>query len=553
MENKALNDSLSGIKSNKDNINITVNEKQQLIPIKISLVKNIFKYPKQTDKNIIYLNDIETLNDSSLTNNIEQNSIKYNINESLNLTQTINNSKTNIEKNININQNNYLKNELIEKEKENHLLKKEIFKLKEDLNLSQRNALKLKKFEQNYEKNLSDIKKEFQAKEKVLSKIIEKLKNEIKTKDYILNSFQEKIILQNQTIERLKIQLKRKENQINELNRKRQKNLEIEEIYLKRDNSKIKEQANSSAKSTSKNKINTSNLKEKIRKDNKTTKNLLRLQNYHSNTHRENNISFYLLESSNTQKVISLKKKTKIKSPVLYKFNSRVLTKSNKDLSNNTQNIKIKTNLGKRFKHHSYSDRIKEKSAISSEKSKLNENLKDSKHIFLFQGKNSDDAFLKRYNNSNKNKNLKQNNKNSIGDNNYSYINPDSEYNQNNYKIKIPILNRRKNNSFHNKSNSLKSLEQKSNIIKRKFNDEIAENLKKINDKFIFSKNFQKNNSFIKKYFTDNKLNFLFTYSNNESNSVLDNKHSNITVNKNKLFDINSAKSNIISNNIFNN
>ena len=77
--------------------------------------------------------------------------------------------------------------------------------------------------------------------------------------------------------------------------------------------------------------------------------------------------------------------------------------------------------------------------------------------------------------------------------------------------------------------------------------------MKKINDKFIFSKNFQKNNSFIKKYFTDNKLNFLFTYSNNESNSVLDNKHSNITVNKNKLFDINSAKSNIISNNIFNN
>ena len=82
--------------------------------------------PQQNDKNIIYINDIETLNDSSLTNNLEQNSIKHNYNESSSLNQSIVNSRT---KPKSINQNNYLKNELISKENENHLLKKEIFKL----------------------------------------------------------------------------------------------------------------------------------------------------------------------------------------------------------------------------------------------------------------------------------------------------------------------------------------------------------------------------------------------------------------------------------------
>ena len=64
------------------------------------------------------------------------------------------------------------------------------------------------------------MKKEFIYKEKESYKLIEKLKNELKTKDFILNSFQEKIVLKNQEVDRLKIQLKKKDNQINELTRK---------------------------------------------------------------------------------------------------------------------------------------------------------------------------------------------------------------------------------------------------------------------------------------------------------------------------------------------
>jgi len=572
MENKSPNNTISDIQSNKENISISPKENQKLIPINISLVKNIFTYPQQSDKNIIYLNDIETLNDSSLTNNLEQNSIKHNHIESGSLNQSITNSKT---KSKSINQSGYLKNELISKENENHLLKKEIFKLKEDLNLSQIKILKLKQYEQNLEKIINDIKKEFQTKEKVRTKIIENLKIKIKNKDYILNSFQEKIVLKNQIIDRLKIQLKRKENQINELKRKLQKNYEIynyrynlhttKEIenikcknnYIRQNSFKNKTNANSSKETISKKKINKTNSREKlkIRSENNSKYEMLQLQLNHSNTQRENDKNLFNLEPVNTQKVISLKKRTKIKSPVLCEFKNKSHDKLIKEKNDNMQYIRIKTNLGKRFKYDSYSDKIRENSTRTSEKSVINEKMKNLKNIFLLQGKNGEDAFLKRFSNSSKNKfknkNLKNNIKNSFGDNTYSNMYLESGYKTKSYKIDIPKFKKRKNNSFNkinDNSNSSKNLTQKRSIIKRKFNDEIARNLKQMNEKFIFSNNFQKNSTLIKKRFPTNKINFLYTNSINDSNSVLTNMNNiDLTSNSLRIIDNNSTKSNNIS------
>ena len=136
MENISSNKISDNIKSDKENnIDNSFQVNQKVLPINISLIKNIFTIPQYKDKNIIYINDIETLNDSSLTNNIEQASVKYNQNESLTLSQSNDNQKDKSKKNINYN--NYLKKELIAKENENHLLKKEIFKLKEEINLNQ--------------------------------------------------------------------------------------------------------------------------------------------------------------------------------------------------------------------------------------------------------------------------------------------------------------------------------------------------------------------------------------------------------------------------------
>ena len=284
------------------------------------------------------------------------------------------------------------------------------------------------------------------------------------------------------------------------------------------------------------------------------------MQLNHSNTQRENDKNLFNLEPVNTQKVISLKKRTKIKSPVLYKFKNKSHDKLIKETNDNMQYIRIKTNLGKRFKYDSYSDKIRENSTRTSEKSVVNENMKNLKNIFLLQGKNGEDAFLKRFSNSSKNKfknkNLKNNIKNSFGDNTYSNMYLESEYKTKSYKIDIPKFKKRKNNSFNkinDNSNSLKYFEQKRSLIKRKFNDEIAQNLKKMNDKFMASSNFQKNSTLIKKHFVSNKINFLYTNSINDSNSVLTNiNNNNLTANSIRFFDNNnSTKSNNISNHQF--
>ena len=556
MENKNSNSTLDEININpKTKI---AKEKHNLIPINISLVKNIFTLPQQKDKNIIYINDIETLNDSSITNNLEQTSIRYNQNDSLSLSNSNNSSKTK-SKNIrvkNINQNNYIKNELIAKEKENILLKKEIFKLREDINLLQNKFSKSKQNEQNLEKNITEIKKDFQIKENLFKKLIEKLKNELKEKDYILNSFQEKIILKNQTIERMRVQLKKKENEINELNRRLKKNLDMNYSILFKNNSKNKikqkSRANSGRESMNKklniSKINKSNSKEKIINNNIKTNNILQIQQYHLNTQRENMKNLNYIESSNSQKVIGLKKRSKLQSPILLE------TKYKKNNSKENKN---------KIRHHSYSDKVKENSKnLRDKKLSTDNNLKNLKHIFLLQEKNNEDVFLKRYSNSNSNKSkyFKQSIKSSYGDTTSSFLLLESENNRKNYKIDIPKLKKRKNNNSFNKlsdnyysnySNSNNQyLEQKIQIIKRRFNDEVAHNLRKINGRIIISNNLNKNTIFIPRHNTERKINFLYANSVNDSNSILSNN--NYTVNTTKLYENPpSTKSNNISKQLY--
>jgi len=550
MDNKISNSPLDDNNSNKDKKIKSIKERRSLIPINISLVKNIFTLPQQNDKNIIYINDIETLNDSSLTNNLEQTSIRYNQNDSLSLSNSNNSSKTK-PKNIrikNIDQNNYIKNELIAKEKENILLKKEIFKLREDINLFQNKFSKSKQNEQNLEKNLIEIKKDFQMKENIVMKLIEKLKNELKEKDYILNSLQEKIILKNKYIERLRIQLNKKESEINKLNRKLKKNIDINysRLYINKErnfskNSKSKQRASSGRETTNKKiNISISNSKEKTINENKKSNNILHLQHYNLNTQIENIKNFNYIESSNSQKVIGLKKRSKLQSPII--LETKYKNSNNKETKN-------------KFKNYSYSDKIREYSQKQCDKSISDNNLKNLKHIFLLQGKNNDDVFLKRYSNSNNNKSkyLKQSIKSYGCDTTSSFLSPDSEINRKNYKIDIPKLKTRKsNNSFsklisNNYSNSNQNLEHKIHLIKKKFNDEMEQNLRKINGKMIISNKLNNNNNniFIPRHNTERKINFLYANSVNESNSILSN---NYTVNTNNLYEnIPSTKSNNIS------
>ena len=550
MDNKISNSPLDDNNSNKDKKIKSIKERRSLIPINISLVKNIFTLPQQNDKNIIYINDIETLNDSSLTNNLEQTSIRYNQNDSLSLSNSNNSSKTK-PKNIrikNIDQNNYIKNELIVKEKENILLKKEIFKLREDINLFQNKFSKSKQNEQNLEKNLIEIKKDFQMKENIVMKLIEKLKNELKEKDYILNSLQEKIILKNKCIERLRIQLNKKESEINKLNRKLKKNIDMNysRLYINKErnfskNSKSKQRASSGRETTNKKiNISISNSKEKTINENKKSNNILHLQHYNLNTQKENIKNLNYIESSNSQKVIGLKKRSKLQSPII--LETKYKNSNNKETKN-------------KFKNYSYSDKIREYSQKQCDKSISDNNLKNLKHIFLLQGKNNDDVFLKRYSNSNNNKSkyLKQSIKSYGCDTTSSFLSPDSEINRKNYKIDIPKLKTRKsNNSFsklisNNYSNSNQNLEHKIHLIKKKFNDEMEQNLRKINGKMIISNKLNNNNNniFIPRHNTERKINFLYANSVNESNSILSN---NYTVNTNNLYEnIPSTKSNNIS------
>ena len=75
--------------------------------------------------------------------------------------------------------------------------------------------------------------------------------------------------------------------------------------------------------------------------------------NYHSNTPKENNKNLYFSEiSNNFQKIVSLKKRSNSKNPILFPPKSNNIIKENKE----------NTYSGNKLRYHSYSNKINENS-----------------------------------------------------------------------------------------------------------------------------------------------------------------------------------------------
>ena len=246
MENKTKN-------KNKNTSNIPIceignkkkNDCTKLIPLYISAAKQAYFLPGQNKKNTIYINDLETLNESSLTNNIDCLSNKdiQSFGDSISLIHSRKGSKADLfeDKNKNVNLQKY-QDELFKKEKENIILKKEITdlknnnnKLKEQESLNQTILLKINENYKNLEQILNNVKKEFNIKENEYLQQIEQLKNDIKNKDIYLNTIQEKLMFNNKIIDNLNKVIKEKDIKINELNKRLKKN----QKYLKNNVSNV--------------------------------------------------------------------------------------------------------------------------------------------------------------------------------------------------------------------------------------------------------------------------------------------------------------------------
>ena len=234
MENKAKPKKTLNIQE-KDTGTKKKNEYSKLIPFNIPNAKQEFFLPEQYKKNIVLINDLETLNDSSFTNNFEclSNKDQQSFGDSISLIHSRQGSKSSLfeDKNKVVNNNKKLQEELIKKEKENILLKKEIIDLKKNINmikekesLYQNKFIKLNESYKNIEILLNNIKNEYDSKEKEYLEKIDKLKIDIKNKSNILNSFEEKIIYKNKIIENLNNLIKLKDLKIKEFNSKIRKN-----------------------------------------------------------------------------------------------------------------------------------------------------------------------------------------------------------------------------------------------------------------------------------------------------------------------------------------
>lgn len=194
----------------------------KLIPFNIAGIKQVYLIPEQNPNNMILINDLETLNESSITNNFEGLSLKDSLKDSFSAVQSpfsSNIEQKDIDKN-NSNNNELFKDELSKKENENNLLRNEIKELKDKIesmkdkeSLYEVKILHLKENNENLEKELISIKSNINIQQKEYIEKIELLKNDIKNKEKILNSFHERIIYLNSIINE-------KNLKINELSRK---------------------------------------------------------------------------------------------------------------------------------------------------------------------------------------------------------------------------------------------------------------------------------------------------------------------------------------------
>ena len=235
MENKTKNKNTSNIPICEIG-NKKKNDCTKLIPLYISAANQAYFLPGQNKKNTIYINDLETLNESSLTNNIDCLSNKdiQSFGDSISLIHSRKGSKADLfeDKNKNVNLQKY-QDELFKKEITD--MKKNNNKLKEQESVNQTILLKMNENYKNLEQILNNLKKEFNIKENEYLQQIEQLKNDIKNKDIYLNTIQEKLMFNNKIIDNLNKVIKERDIKINELNKRLKKN----QKYLKNNVSNV--------------------------------------------------------------------------------------------------------------------------------------------------------------------------------------------------------------------------------------------------------------------------------------------------------------------------
>ena len=445
-------------KDNKDN-----REYSNLIPINISSKNDSFSGRDDFRKNTIFINDIETLNESSsLLNNLESFSIKDGFKDSLSLAQSPQGLKLesitqkNESEKFATNNAQKIKDELAIKKKENILLKIEIKDLEGNIKTMkdkessfESKILMLNDIIKNLESESLNVKNEFQLKEKKFLEEIKHLKNEVKNKEKIINILKEKVLNKSQIIKNLNDLINEKNIKINELCKKLEKNylsyskknLDIitninnknfsflgqnkeNENYNKINSVKNYNNKLSLYKNSQKNMNLSQYLKEynfiikpkkKVlfpKEKNQSTTNIFQLnQERNSNTYHDQGPPLYINNNSKKdfqkklKKTINLKKQLNINNKELFKL--KQMRKKINTFENMNNSMRKKLNFQNRnnfhfsnISFHSYSNRVAE--LTSSPELRDIKNIINSAHINLIKERNQQDAFLKRLNKNNR-------------------------------------------------------------------------------------------------------------------------------------------------------
>ena len=568
------------------------NDYSKLIPLHISAAKQAYFLPEQSRKNTIYINDLETLNESSITNNLEclSNRDMQSFGDSMSLVHSRQGSKTDLfeDKNKKINLTKY-QDEFIKKEKEIILLKKEINelqnnnnKLKEQESLNQTLILKLNENYNNLEQILNNIKKEFSEKEKELLQQIEQLKNDIKNKDITINTLQDQSNFNKNIIDNLNKVIKEKDVKINEL----KKTIKKHQKYLKSNvdinitnninsnnnctfssNNKENENLNH-FKNTKTNKNhpihNKVNLKEFMRKYNLINQNLshntdsnnkktLQSQNKNEFTYHDQGPPKQIKNYNYIEEAIASIPKKSVKDTSLKKqlqlSNKMIKNKKERNRNNVCYSLKSLSNfqferngLNKysNMSHSSFTNKMKDFEQSTFNKKKITYNYSNNN---LTKNKKSKDVFLKRLYKYNK-----RIIKTSISESTNSYLYSDNDNSNNYYNQKI---NNDKNYDFLKKNSTANNILREhfyrsslKNIFSmskksRKSIEDTPQNRRKLNNQINDYENKKNTDSFLNDIFSDNEKNFNCIKGQNKfkkpnfffNNSMIDNM--NFTSNKN--------------------
>jgi len=520
----------------------------KLIPFNIAGIKQVYLLPEQNRNNMILINDLETLNESSITNNFEGLSIKDSLRDSFSVVQSpisSNLDQKDIGKN-NSNNNELLKDGLNKIEKENHLLKNEIKELNEKIesmkdkeSLYEVKILHLKENNENLEKELISIKSDFNLQKKEFMEKMELLKNDIKNKEKILNSFHERIIYLNAIINEKNLKIKELSHKFKKSNNSR-KSIDINITNNNNKNklsilssNKENENCNIVKNTKSNNRINfyidsqknmnlrqflvkyklTGKTKSTItqpKRENQSMSNLFQLSNMrHTTNHcdltsRPQNQKYNINRNSNRNinkkflKDISLKKQLNLSGKELFKMKHSI--SKTKTFENFENSIRNNTNLQNRnyvrqltnISSFSYSNRVNEhtpspENKIIKEKIYLNNN-KNS----IYE-RNQRDTFLKRLNKNNRNWNKtnfreKVNSNDILGlleseNNKKKFTNNDSlDNNSTNNCVKrksiYSNINTGNNNDiyFAEFDNNIPNNNQRIEVFKNKYNEDFNQN-----------------------------------------------------------------------------